>query len=247
MTSAATVDAAEVAKFEAMAAEWWDPQGKFRPLHQMTPCRLDYITAQIALEHDRDLREPAPFSGLRLLDIGCGGGLLSEPMTRLGASVTGVDASEASIPIARHHAAQSGLNIEYRHGTTETLAAGTAPFDVVLAMEIIEHVPDPQAFVDTCATLVAPGGLLIMSTLNKTAKAYALAVFGAERVLRWLPVGTHDWRKFIAPDALFTMMANAGLEPVDRKGMVFDPIAQSWSLTARDLSVNYAATAVRAG
>ena len=246
MTDAATVDAGEVAKFDAMAAEWWDPNGKFRPLHQMTPCRLDYITRQIAMEHDRELRAPSPFAGLRLLDIGCGGGLLSEPMARLGAEVTGVDAAESALPVARHHAEISGLRIDYRHGTAEALAAAGEHFDVVLAMEIIEHVADPQGFLDACATLVAPDGLLILSTLNKTAKSYALAIVGAEHILRWLPPGTHDWQKFQTPEALSGMLKTAGLNPVDRKGMVFDPLRRSWSLSPRDLSVNYAMTATRA-
>lgn len=245
MTGAATVDAGEVAKFDAMAEEWWDPQGKFRPLHEMTPCRLDYITAQVAMEHDRDLRAPSPFAGLRLLDIGCGGGLLSEPMARLGASVVGADAADTALPVARRHAETSALQIDYRHTTAEALAAEGESFDVVLAMEIIEHVAEPQSFVDACAALVAPGGLLIVSTLNKTAKSYALAIVGAERILRWLPPGTHDWRKFQPPESVSDMLRAAGLDPVDRKGMVFDPLKRSWSLSPRDLSVNYAITASR--
>ncbi|MEM8957209.1 MAG: bifunctional 2-polyprenyl-6-hydroxyphenol methylase/3-demethylubiquinol 3-O-methyltransferase UbiG [Pseudomonadota bacterium] len=247
MTGSATVDADEVAKFDAMAEEWWDPQGKFRPLHEMTPCRLDYITTQIAMEHDRDLRAPSPFSGLRVLDIGCGGGLLSEPMARLGAEVVGADAADTALPVARRHAEISGLRIDYRHSTAEALAADGESFDVVLAMEIVEHVAEPQRFLEACAALVAPGGLLIVSTLNKTAKSYALAIVGAERILRWLPPGTHDWQKFQPPEALSDMLKAAGLEPVDRKGMVFDPLARNWSLSPNDLSVNYAITATRPG
>lgn len=246
MTGAATVDAEEVAKFDAMAEEWWDPQGKFRPLHQMTPCRLDYITAQISMEHDRDLRAPEPFAGLRLLDIGCGGGLLSEPMARLGATVVGADAAGTALPVARHHAEKAGLKIDYRNSTAEALGAEGERFDVVLAMEIIEHVAEPQGFIDACAALVAPGGLLIVSTLNRTAKSYALAIVGAERILRWLPPGTHDWRKFQPPETLSGMLEAAGLDPVDRKGMVFDPLARRWSLSPDDLSVNYVMTATRA-
>jgi 2-polyprenyl-6-hydroxyphenyl methylase/3-demethylubiquinone-9 3-methyltransferase len=241
-----TIDESEVAKFQAMAAEWWDPRGKFAPLHAMNPCRLDYLTAQIAGEFDRDMDAPRPFDGLRLLDIGCGGGLLSEPMARLGAAVTGIDASEGTIPVARAHAARVGLGIDYRHTSAEALlAAGEDAFDVVLAMEVIEHVSDPAAFLAACAGLLRPGGLLLVSTLNRTARAYLLAVLGAERVLRWLPAGTHDWAKFVTPDELFRLMEGAGLAPVDRTGMVFDPLSRNWRLSGRDLSVNYAAAAVR--
>lgn len=247
MTDAATVDDREVAKFDAMADAWWDPHGEFRPLHEMTPCRLDYITAQIAMEHDCDLRAALPFEGLRVLDIGCGGGLLSEPMARLGATVTGADAADTALPVARRHAERAGLEIDYRHTTAEALAQSDARFDVVLAMEIIEHVAAPDSFINACARLVAPGGLMILSTLNKTAKSYALAIIGAERILRWLPPGTHDWHKFQSPDAVAAMMERAGLTPVDRKGMVFDPLARRWSLSPQDLSVNYAITATQPG
>ncbi len=234
-----TIDPAEVAKFEAMAAEWWDVNGKFKPLHMLNPCRLDYITAQIAMQFGRDLKTPRPFEGLRLLDIGCGGGLLAEPMARLGATVVGADAAARNIPVAQLHAEQMGLEIDYRHCAAEDLAASGEVFDVVLAMEIIEHVSSPQGFVNTCASLLKPGGLMICSTLNRNPKSYMMAIFGAERVMRWLPVGTHDWAKFITPDELYGLIRNAALEPVDRKGMVFNPLGWSWSLSARDLSVNY--------
>lgn len=240
-----SVDAAEVAKFEAMAAEWWDPTGKFRPLHMMNPVRLDYVTRQIAAEFDRDLAGPRPFAGLRLLDIGCGGGLLSEPMARLGAEVVGADAAERNIPVARLHAEAQGLEIDYRHATAETLAAAGERFDIVLAMEIVEHVVDPAAFVATCRDLLGPGGLMIASTLNRTAKSFMAAIVGAEWVMRWLPRGTHDWAKFITPDELAGMMAGAGLDPVDRKGFVFNPVSWQWSISDRDLSVNHVAAAVR--
>ena len=241
----ASVDAAEVAKFEAMAAEWWDPRGKFAPLHAMNPLRLDYIADQIAAEFDRDRRARHPFAGLRILDVGCGGGLLCEPMARLGADVTGIDASGETIPIARLHAERAGLAIDYRHATAETLAGEGAAFDVVLAMEVIEHVAAPAAFVATCAGLTRPGGLLICSTLNRTSKAYALAVVAAERMMRWLPRGTHDWSKFVTPDELDEMFRGTGLEPVDRKGMVFEPLRRDWALSETDLSVNYVAAAVK--
>jgi 2-polyprenyl-6-hydroxyphenyl methylase/3-demethylubiquinone-9 3-methyltransferase len=240
-----TIDPAEVAKFEAMAAEWWDPNGKFKPLHMLNPCRLDYITAQIAAQFGRDLKAPQPFAGLRLLDIGCGGGLLSEPMARLGATVIGADAAGGNIPVAQLHAEQSGLDIDYRHCAAEALAAAGEQFDVVLAMEIIEHVADPQGFVNTCAGLLKPGGLLLCSTLNRTAKSYVVAIIGAEQVMRWLPRGTHEWGKFITPDELYTLIARSDLEAVDRKGMVFNPISWRWSLSDRDLSVNYVTASVK--
>ncbi len=240
-----TVDPAEIAKFEAMAAEWWDPAGKFRPLHQMNPCRLDYITRQIASEYDRDLDDSHPFTGLRILDIGCGGGLLCEPMARLGADVTGVDASPRNIEVARVHAAQTGLGIDYRHGTAEALAAEGEAFDVVLNMEVIEHVADPLAFLIACHDLLRPGGLHICSTLNRNAKSWLFAIVGAEHVARWLPKGTHDWRKFITPDELFTLLSRAGLKPVDRKGMVPDFLRGEWNLSDRDLAVNYVTAALR--
>ena len=245
MTPSSTVDPAEVAKFEAMAAEWWDPNGKFKPLHMLNPCRLDYITAQIASEFDRDRSAPMPFAGLRILDIGCGGGLLSEPMARLGADVVGADPATRNIPVAQLHAEQSGLTIDYRLTTAEDLAAAGERFDVLLNMEVVEHVPDPQSFLTACQTLLKPGGLMICSTLNRNAKSFGMAIIGAEWVMRWLPKGTHDWRKFITPDELADFITKAGLDPVDRKGMVFNPVAWSWSLSSRDLSVNYVTASVK--
>ncbi len=240
-----TIDPAEVAKFEAMAADWWDPNGKFKPLHMLNPCRLDYICAQIVAEFGRDLRAPEPFRGLRLLDIGCGGGLLSEPMARLGATVVGADAAERNIPVARIHAAQSGLEIDYRHTTAEALVDLGERFDVVLNMEVVEHVADPLAYLTACHDLLKPGGLMVCSTLNRNAKSYLMAIVGAEQVMRWLPRGTHDWAKFITPDELCDLLVRAGLDPVDRRGMVFNPLAWSWRLSAQDLSVNYATTSLR--
>lgn len=234
-----TIDPAEVAKFEAMAAEWWDPAGKFKPLHMLNPVRLAYITTQIATEFDRDLTAPQPFAGLRILDIGCGGGLLSEPMARLGAEVVGADAAARNIPVARLHAEQSGLTIDYRHTTAEALVAEGASFDAVLNMEVVEHVADPLAYLTACKDLLRPGGLMICSTLNRNPKSYLMAIIGAEHVMRWLPKGTHEWSKFITPDELFGLLRKAGLDPVDRKGMVFNPVRWSWSLSDRDLSVNY--------
>lgn len=240
-----TVDPAEVAKFEAMAAEWWDPAGKFKPLHMLNPCRLDYICAQIAAEFDRDLSSRQPFAGLRLLDIGCGGGLLSEPMARLGAEVVGADAAPRNIPVAQVHAAQMGLTIDYRNTTAEAMAAEGEQFDVVLNMEVVEHVADPLAYLTACHDLLKPGGLHICSTINRNPKSYAMAIVGAEVVMRWLPRGTHDWSKFITPDELFALLEQAGLKPVDRKGFVFNPLSWSWSLSSRDLSVNYVTASFR--
>ncbi len=240
-----TVDPSEIAKFEAMAAEWWDPHGKFKPLHMLNPCRLDYITQQVAGEFDRDLTAPKPFEGLRLLDIGCGGGLLSEPMARLGATVVGADAAEGNLPVARIHAEQSGLQIDYRHTTAEDMAAAGEQFDVVLNMEVIEHVADPLSYLTATQQLLKPGGLEICSTINRNPKSYAMAIFGAEVVMRWLPRGTHEWNKFITPDELFDLLRQAGLDPVDRKGFVFNPILWNWSISDRDLSVNYVTASVK--
>ena len=242
-----TVDPSEIAKFEAMAAEWWDPNGKFKPLHMLNPCRLDYITAQIAGEFDRDLSQPEPFRGLRLLDIGCGGGLLSEPMARLGAEVVGADAAAGNLPVARIHAEQSGLEIDYRHTTAEALAEAGEQFDVVLNMEVVEHVADPLSYLTATQRLLKPGALQICWTINRNPKSYVMAIFGAEVVMRWLPRGTHEWNKFITPDELFDLLGKAGLEPVDRKGFVFNPITWSWSISARDLSVNYVTASTKPG
>ncbi len=240
-----TIDPAEIAKFEAMAAEWWDPNGKFRPLHMMNPVRLDYIPRQIAAEFGRDLTAERPFEGLRLLDIGCGGGLLSEPMARLGADVVGADAAERNIPVARVHAEQSGLTIDYRHTSAEALAAAGEQFDVVLNMEVVEHVADPQAYLTACHDLLKSGGLMLCSTINRNPKSFAMAIVGAEYIMRWLPKGTHEWSKFITPDELFKMIEIAGLRPVDRKGYVFNPISWGWLISDRDLSVNYVTASIR--
>ena len=245
MAEGSTIDAGEVAKFEAMAAEWWDPTGKFKPLHMMNPIRLDYIVAQIAAEFDRDPAAPRPFDGLRLLDIGCGSGLLSEPMARLGAQVTGADAAPRNIPVAQVHAEQAGLDIDYRHTTAEDLAAAGERFDVVLNMEVVEHVADPLAYLTACQTLLKPGGLMLCSTINRNPKSFALAIFGAEWVMRWLPKGTHEWSKFITPDELYALIAQAGLSPVDRKGFVFNPLSWRWSISDTDLSVNYVTASVK--
>lgn len=242
-TETSSVDPAEIAKFEAMAAEWWDPEGKFKPLHMMNPVRLDYVIRQIAAEFERGPAAERPLQGLRILDIGCGGGLLCEPLTRLGARVTGIDAAARNIPVAQAHAREQGLEIDYRHATAEALAAAGESFDAVLAMEVVEHVADPPAFLATCAALMAPGGLLVASTINRNARSFLTAIVGAEWVMRWLPKGTHDWAKFVTPDELWQMMRGAGLDPIDRKGFVFNPLTWQWSISDRDLAVNYVAAA----
>ncbi|WP_420861827.1 bifunctional 2-polyprenyl-6-hydroxyphenol methylase/3-demethylubiquinol 3-O-methyltransferase UbiG [Algirhabdus cladophorae] len=240
-----TVDPNEIAKFEAMAAEWWDPTGKFKPLHMLNPCRLDYITRQIAAEYGRDLGQDLPFKGLRILDIGCGGGLLSEPLARLGADVVGADAAERNIPVAQIHAEQSGLKIDYRFTTAEALAQAGEQFDAVVNMEVVEHVADPLAYLTACQTLLKPGGVHICSTINRNPKSFMMAIIGAEYVMRWLPKGTHEWNKFITPDELFKLLSDAGLTPVDRQGFVFNPLGFTWSLSDRDLSVNYTTTSTK--
>jgi len=242
-----SIDPAEVAKFQAMAREWWDPQGKFKPLHMLNPTRLEYVTKQIAAQFGRDLTGAMPFRDLAILDIGCGGGLMAEPMARLGALVTGADAAEGNIAIASLHAEEQGLPIDYRATTAEALAAEGLRFDVVMALEIVEHVADPAQFIATCRDLVAPGGMLIVSTLNRTARSFAAAIVGAEWIMRWLPKGTHDCRRFITPGELAQMTEITGLSVVDRCGMVFNPLGWSWSLSHRDLSVNYVLTALREG
>lgn len=240
-----TVDPAEVAKFEAMAAEWWDPKGKFKPLHEMNPIRLEYIVQQICAEFGRDTNSLRPFEGLRLLDIGCGGGLLSEPMTRLGATVVGADAAAGNIPVAQLHAEQSGLDIDYRNVTAEALAEASEQFDIILNMEVVEHVADPLAYLTACRQLLKPGGLMLCSTINRNPKSYMAAIIGAEVIMRWLPRGTHEWHKFITPDELFDLINNAGLNPVDRKGFVFNPLLWSWSISDQDLSVNYVTASIK--
>ena len=240
-----TVDAGQIAKFEAMAAEWWDPNGKFKPLHMMNPCRLDYINSQIAAEFGRDISTDSPFEGLRVLDIGCGGGLLCEPMARLGADVIGVDAAARNIEVAKSHARQSSLNIDYRVGTAEQLAAKGEVFDVVLNMEVVEHVAEPKSYLIICGKLLRSGGLMVCSTINRNAKSFFFAIVGAEYVMRWLPRGTHEWSKFLKPDELFDLIRMGGLEPVDKTGFVFNPVTWQWKLYARDLSVNYVTTALK--
>lgn len=240
--SSASIDPAEVAKFSAMAAEWWDPAGKFAPLHKFNPVRLQFIRETAAKHFGRTgLR---PFDGLTLLDIGCGGGLLAEPMTRLGFAVTGADASEKNVKTAMTHAAASGLGIDYRVTTAESLAQAGLQFDVVLNMEVVEHVADLPGYLNACGRLVKPGGLMFVATLNKTLKSLALAKIGVEYVLRWLPPGTHDWNRFVEPDRLIGLLKDAGLSVKQTQGVSFNPISWSWSLSD-DTDVNYMVVAGR--
>ena len=240
-----TVDGTEIAKFEAIAAEWWDPNGKFKPLHMLNPHRLDYIIAQISAEFGCCRTDTLPFEGLRIVDIGCGGGLLCEPMARLGAEVVGVDAAARNIPVAEAHARQSGLTIDYRVGTAEGLVAQGEIFDIVLNMEVVEHVANPLAYLTACQQLLKRGGLMVCSTINRNLKSYILAIIGAEYVMRWLPKGTHEWTKFITPDELYELITGAGLSPVDKAGFVFNPLTWQWKLSNRDLSVNYVTASVK--
>jgi 2-polyprenyl-6-hydroxyphenyl methylase/3-demethylubiquinone-9 3-methyltransferase len=233
-----TIDAGEVERFSAMAAEWWDPNGKFRPLHKFNPVRLAYIRDQVATRFGRDPRAAKPFEGLRFLDIGCGGGLLCEPMSRLGATVVGADASETNIEVAKLHAAEVGVNVDYRATTAEALAEAGEQFDVVLNMEVVEHVADVDFFIGTCAQMVKPGGIMFVATINRTLKALGLAIVGAEYVLRWLPRGTHQFGKLVRPEELERPLTAAGMIVTDRTGVSYNPLADRWGRT-KDMDVNY--------
>lgn len=244
--AASSVDAGEVAKFSALAAKWWDEAGEFRALHKMTPARMGIVRDALAAHFARGVTAPLPLRGLAILDIGCGGGLAAEPLARLGAAVTGIDASPEAIGIAAAHAREQGLAISYRAASAESLAADGARFDAVVCLEVVEHVAAPAEFVAAAASLVSPGGLLILSTINRTLKALALAKLGAEYVLRWAPVGTHDFRKFVRPTELRRWMEAAGLAPSPPIGIAYDPLKDDWRASL-DCDVNYVMRGAKIG
>ena len=238
-----SVDPAEVERFAALAERWWDRHGAFRALHALNPVRIAYVRDALVAGREPDARAegtPAlkPLAGLRLLDVGCGGGLMAEPLCRLGADVIAIDAAEPNVRAARHHAEEQGLAIDYRHATAEALAADGERFDAVLALEIVEHVADLDAFADACASLVKPDGTLVVATLNRTLAAYALAIVAGERILGWLPAGTHDWSRFVRPAEMVRLLRRQGLTVADMRGMVYSPLAGGWT-TSPNLSVNY--------
>lgn len=240
-----SIDPADVARFSAQAAEWWDARGPFAPLHKFNPARLAFVRDRAAERFDRDVRKRGVFDGLTLLDVGCGGGLIAEPMRRMGFSVTAIDASSENIGTARAHAAQQDLDIGYRAATVEQLEAeGAGPFDVVLTLEVIEHVADPEAFVRACSRLVKPGGLLIVATLNRTLKSLALGKVAAEYILRWVPAGTHDWNQFLKPEEIRAMLAEESVTVSGPYGLVYDPLTDRWS-EGDDAGINYMMIATR--
>ncbi|MDN2566981.1 bifunctional 2-polyprenyl-6-hydroxyphenol methylase/3-demethylubiquinol 3-O-methyltransferase UbiG [Aquibium sp. A9E412] len=239
-----TVDAAEIERFSALAAEWWNPTGKFRTLHKFNPVRLAYIRDHVAAHFGRDPRAARPFDKLRLLDIGCGGGLLCEPMARLGAQVVGADASRTNIEVARLHAAESKVKVDYRNETAEALAEAGERFDVILNMEVVEHVADVGLFIAKCGEMLNPGGLMVVATINRTLKAFGLAIVGAEYVLGWLPRGTHQYNKLVRPEELERALAAAGMTVADRTGVVYSPLNDRWQ-RSRDMDVNYMVLAAK--
>jgi 2-polyprenyl-6-hydroxyphenyl methylase/3-demethylubiquinone-9 3-methyltransferase len=238
------VDPSEIGKFSALAADWWDPAGKFAALHRLNPLRLRFIRDEASKHFGRDPGGFTPFAGLSLVDVGCGGGLLSEPMARLGFDVLGIDAADESVTAAAEHARAANVGVAYRRAAVETLAAQGSSFDVVLSMEVVEHVADVQAFLESCAAVVRPGGLMLVATMNKTIKALALAKMGAEYILGWVPRGTHDWRKFVTPESLREQLGEAGLEVLKFQGVIFDPLAWNWRLSA-NTDVNYMCAAAK--
>ena len=239
-----SVDQAEVERFSRHAANWWDARGPMAALHKFNPVRLGYIRDKAAERFGRDPKKLDCLKGLRMLDIGCGGGILSEPLARLGAQMVGADPSRENIAVASAHAQESGVTVDYRATTAEDLAAAGERFDVVLAMEVVEHVTDVDAFVATCASMVKPGGLMIAATLNRTLKSFALAIVGAEYVLRWLPRGTHQWDKFVTPKELEAAIERGGLQVTGERGVIYNPFADRWQLSS-DMDVNYMLVAER--
>ncbi len=244
MANKSSIDPDEVAKFGALAGSWWDPEGDFRPLHRLNPTRLAFIRDQACAHFARDIATARPLAGLEVLDIGCGGGLLSEPLARLGAAVTGIDAAQEAVAVADWHAEQSGLTIEYRCSTAEDLTAAGRRFDLVVNMEVVEHVADVDHFMEASCALVKPGGAMAMATLNRTPKAFLFAVVGAEYVLGWLPRGTHDWRRFLRPSELVRRLRANGMTVAEIAGVTYNPLNDRWRRSP-DLDVNYMLFAVR--
>ena len=238
-----TIEPDEVARFDRIARTWWDPNGDFRPLHELNPIRVAWLRQALTYHLGLDARSERPFEGLRMVDIGCGGGLVTEAVAGLGADVLGIDASPESVRVAEIHAAQQEVDVRYRLAAPEDLVAEGATFDAVISLEVVEHVADLDRFVGACAALMRPGGAIVLSTINRTLKSLALAKIGAEYVLRWLPVGTHDWRKFVKPSELAAVLRRHDLALTDLGGIVYDPLQRKWSL-GRDLDVNYMALAV---
>jgi len=242
--SGTTVDDQEIARFSALAETWWDTRGKMAVLHRFNPVRLAYIRDAACEKFGRDPKKLDCLAGLRILDIGCGGGILSEPLARLGAAVVGADAAETNIEVAKLHAAKSGVTVDYRATTAEALADAGEKFDIVLAMEIIEHVTDVGLFIERCAEMVKPEGFMIVATLNRTLKSFALAIVGAEYVLGWLPRGTHKWDKFVTPNELEIALESAAMQISKESGVLYNPLADRWQLTS-DMDVNYMVVAER--
>jgi 2-polyprenyl-6-hydroxyphenyl methylase/3-demethylubiquinone-9 3-methyltransferase len=241
---ASSINAREVEQFARLGAQWWDPKGPMAALHKLNPVRIAYIRDQAAARFERDTKKLDCLKGLRILDIGCGAGILSEPLARLGADVIGIDPAEENIEIAKAHADESGVEVDYRATTAEDLAAGGERFDIVLAMEVVEHVVDVPEFVATCTSMVKPGGLMIAATLNRTMKSFALAIVGAEYILRWVPRGTHQWDKFVTPDELEAALESGGLDVIGERGVIYNLFADRWQLSS-DMDVNYMVAAMR--
>lgn len=233
-----TIDQADVDRFSAMAAEWWSPTGKFKPLHKFNPVRLQYIKEHVCENFNRDFKDPKALKGLRILDIGCGGGLLCEPMAKMGATIIGADASEVNIEIAKIHAQQSNLNIDYRATTSEDLEAAGEKFDIILNMEVVEHVADVELFITSCAKMIKPNGLIFIATINRTPKARVLAIFMAEKILRWLPEGTHEYEKLVKPEEIISPLSAQNVDIINQTGVFFNPITDQWNKSS-DMDVNY--------
>ena len=246
MKTVSSINAEEVTKFEKLATEWWDLEGKFKPLHMLNPCRLEFITDHLSFHFQKDMiLEKKPLKGIKILDIGCGGGLLCEPMARMGAEVLGIDVVEKNIKVASLHAKKMNLDIKYRHISAEDLLNEKPVFDVILNMEVVEHVENPEFFIGICSNLLQTSGLMFCSTINKNLKSYLFAILGAEYIMQWLPKGTHDWNKFIKPSELKKLFSNSGLTVKDTKGFVFNPLSWRWELSKSDFTVNYAVCATR--